>query len=230
MSPHEQFRTSQDMNSLGIGMTSERTRQRLIDRLRVRGVGDERVLMAMTKVPRHLFVDEALAHRAYEDDALPIKFGQTISQPFVVARMTEEVIKHKHPVKVLELGTGSGYQAAVLAQLVDQVYSVERIDKLTRIARRRFIKLGYNNIRCKTGDGYEGWPNEALFDVIICTAAPEKIPFQLLDQLEVGGKMILPVGDNKQQKLIAVVKEQQGYHEEFLGEVIFVPLLSGVVR
>lgn len=218
------------MNSLGIGMTSERTRTRLIDRLRVRGVGDERVLMAMAKVPRHLFVDEALAHRAYEDDALPIKFGQTISQPYVVARMTEEVIKHKHPVKVLELGTGSGYQAAVLAQLIDQVYSVERIDKLTRIARRRFIKLGYRNIRCKTGDGYEGWPNEALFDIIICTAAPEKIPFQLLDQLEVGGKMILPVGDNRQQKLIAVVKEQQGYREEFLGDVIFVPLLTGVVR
>ena len=218
------------MNSLGIGMTSERTRQRMIDRLRVRGIGDERVLMAMAQVPRHLFIDEALAHRAYEDDALPIKFGQTISQPYVVARMTEEVINHPHPVKVLELGTGSGYQAAVLSQLVDQVFSVERIDKLTRIARRRFIKLGYRNIRCKTADGFQGWPNEALFDIIICTAAPEQIPYQLLDQLEVGGKMILPVGNQTQQKLMAVVKEAHGYHEQMLGDVIFVPLLEGVVR
>jgi len=218
------------MNPMGIGMTSDRTRQRMIDRLRERGIGDERVLMAMTQIPRHLFVDEALAHRAYEDDALPINFGQTISQPYVVARMTEEVIKNHHPVKVLELGTGSGYQAAVLGQLIDQVYSVERIDKLTRIARRRFIKLGYRNIRCKTGDGFEGWPNEALFDVIICTAAPEKVPYALLDQLTEGGKMILPVGDNKQQKLIAIVKEQNGYHEEVLGHVFFVPLLEGVVR
>ena len=218
------------MNSLGIGMTSERTRQRMIDRLRLRGIGDERVLMAMSQVPRHLFIDEALAHRAYEDDALPIKYGQTISQPYVVARLTEEVINHPHPVKVLELGTGSGYQAAVLSQLVDQVFSVERIDKLTRSARRLFIKLGYRNIRCKTADGYLGWPNEALFDIIICTAAPEEIPYQLLDQLEVGGKMILPVGDQTQQKLMAVVKEAHGYHEQTLGNVIFVPLLEGVVR
>ncbi|WP_430539210.1 protein-L-isoaspartate(D-aspartate) O-methyltransferase [Marinicella marina] len=211
-------------------MTSDRTRQRMIDRLRLRGIGDERVLMAMAQVPRHLFVDEALAHRAYEDDALPIKYGQTISQPFVVARMTEEVIKHHNPVKILELGTGSGYQAAVLGQLVDQVFSIERIDKLTRIARRRFIKLGYRNIRCKTGDGFEGWPSEALFDIIIVTAAPEKVPYELLDQLEVGGKMILPVGNKKQQKLIAIVKESHGYKKEMLGEVIFVPLLEGVVR
>ncbi len=218
------------MNSAGIGMTSNRTRQRMIDRLRMRGIGDERVLMAMAQVPRHLFIDEALAHRAYEDNALPIKFGQTISQPYVVARMTEEVIKHQHPVKVLELGTGSGYQAAVLSHLVDQVFSIERIDKLTRSARRLFIKLGYRNIRCKTGDGYQGWPNEALFDIIICTAAPEQIPFDLLDQLEVGGKMILPVGDHRKQKLVAIVKQEHGYQEEMLGDVIFVPLLEGVVR
>lgn len=218
------------MNPQGIGMTSNRTRGRMIDRLRDRGIGDERVLMAMAQVPRHLFVDEALAHRAYEDDSLPIKFGQTISQPYVVARMTEEVIKHNHPVKILELGTGSGYQAAVLGQLVDQVFSIERIDKLTRVARRRFINLGYRNIRCKTGDGFEGWPSEALFDIIICTAAPEKVPYDLLDQLEVGGKMILPVGDKKKQKLVAIVKEDEGYHEEMLGDVFFVPLLEGVVR
>ncbi|MCB1583919.1 MAG: protein-L-isoaspartate(D-aspartate) O-methyltransferase [Xanthomonadales bacterium] len=220
----------QTMNSLGIGMTSARTRQRMVDRLRDRGIIDERVLEAMAQVPRHLFVDEALAQRAYEDNALPIKFGQTISQPYVVARMTEEVIKSQHAKKVLELGTGSGYQAAVLGQLIDEVFSIERIDKLTRSARRLFIKLGYLNIRCKTGDGFQGWPSEALFDVIICTAAPEKIPFSLLDQLHVGGKMILPVGDNKKQKLVAIVKEPHGYQEEVLGDVIFVPLLQGVVR
>ncbi len=215
---------------MGIGMTSDRTRQRMIDRLRQRGIGDERVLMAMAQIPRHLFVDEALAHRAYEDDALPIKYGQTISQPYVVARMTEEVIKQQQPTKVLELGTGSGYQAAVLGQLIDQVFSIERIDKLTRIARRRFIRLGYRNIRCKTGDGFQGWQSEAPYDTIICTAAPEQVPYDLLEQLVEGGKMILPVGDKKQQKLIAIVKTAHGHHAETLGDVIFVPLLEGVVR
>ena len=218
------------MNSAGIGMTSNRTRQRMIDRLRERGISDERVLMAMAQIPRHLFVDEALSHRAYEDDALPIKYGQTISQPYIVARMTEEVIKHPQPQKVLELGTGSGYQAAVLGQLTEQVFSVERIDKLTRIARRRFIKLGYRNIRCKTADGFDGWPSEAPFDTIICTAAPEEVPYDLLDQLVVGCKLILPVGEQRNQKLIAIVKQEDGYEEEYLGAVIFVPLLSGVVR
>lgn len=218
------------MNSLGIGMTSERTRQRMIDRLRLRGIGDERVLMAMSTIPRHVFVEEALAHRAYEDVALPIKYGQTISQPYVVARMTEEVIRHHHPVRVLELGTGSGYQAAVLSQLVDEVFSIERIDKLTRQARRRFIRLGYRNVRCKTGDGFDGWPSEAPFDIIIVTAAPQKVPYSLLDQLPVGGKMILPVGDQRKQKLIAIVKQETGYQEQFLGDVVFVPLLEGVVR
>lgn len=218
------------MNSAGIGMTSNRTRQRMIDRLRQRGIADERVLMAMAQIPRHLFIDEALAHRAYEDDALPIKYGQTISQPYVVARMTEEVIRDAMPQKVLELGTGSGYQAAVLGQLAEQVFSVERIDKLTRSARRLFIKLGYQNIRCKTADGFAGWPNEAPFDTIIITAAPESVPFDLLDQLVVGGKMILPVGDGRKQKLIALVKQEHGYQETILGDVIFVPLLEGVVR
>ena len=218
------------MNSAGIGMTSNRTRQRMIDRLRQRGIADERVLMAMAQIPRHLFIDEALAHRAYEDDALPIKYGQTISQPYVVARMTEEVIRDSMPGKVLELGTGSGYQAAVLGQLAEQVFSVERIDKLTRSARRLFIKLGYQNIRCKTADGFQGWPNEAPFDTIIVTAAPETVPYDLLDQLVVGGKMILPVGDGRKQKLLALVKQEHGYQETFLGDVIFVPLLEGVVR
>ncbi|WP_223787746.1 protein-L-isoaspartate(D-aspartate) O-methyltransferase [Marinicella meishanensis] len=218
------------MNSAGIGMTSNRTRQRMIDRLRQRGIADERVLQAMAEIPRHLFIDEALAHRAYEDDALPIKYGQTISQPYVVARMTEEVIRDSLPGKVLELGTGSGYQAAVLGQLAGQVFSVERIDKLTRSARRLFIRLGYQNIRCKTADGHDGWPSEAPFDTIIITAAPETVPFDLLDQLVIGGKMILPVGDGRKQKLLALVKQEHGYQETFLGDVIFVPLLEGVVR
>ncbi len=218
------------MSPVGIGMTAERTRLRLIERLRQQNVSDERVLMAMSNVPRHLFVDEALSHRAYEDTALPISHGQTISQPWVVARMTEVILNPIPPKKILERGTGSGEQAAVLGQLIDEGFSVERIDALTKQARRRFIKLGYRNIRCKTGDGFEGWASEAPFDVIICTAAPEKIPYSLLDQLKVGGKMILPVGDQEKQELIALIKEEEGFSQEKLGEVFFVPLLEGVVR
>ncbi len=218
------------MSPVGIGMTSERTRLRMIERLRQQNINDERVLMAMSNVPRHLFVDEALSHRAYEDTALPISHGQTISQPWVVARMTEVILQDDVPEKILELGTGSGYQAAVLGQLIDQVFSIERIDKLTKPARRRFINMGYRNIRCKTGDGFEGWASEAPFDVIICTAAPEKIPYSLLDQLKEGGKMILPVGDKDKQELIALIKGEDGFSQEKLGEVFFVPLLEGVVR
>ena len=218
------------MNAQGIGMTSERTRLRMIERLRNKGVHDERVLTAMQNIPRHLFIDEALSHRAYEDTALPIQFGQTISQPLVVAQMTTAIINPTVPKRVLELGTGSGYQAAVLSQLVDAVFSIERIDKLTRSSRRRFIRQGYSNIRCKTGDGFEGWPSEAPFDAIICTAAPEQIPLDLLDQLTEDGKMVLPVGDDKRQKLIAIKKTATGYAQEELGDVIFVPLLEGVIR
>ncbi len=214
----------------GIGMTSERTRLRLIERLRQQNIKNESVLDAIFDVPRHVFIDEALAHRAYEDTALPISHGQTISQPWVVAKMTEAVLSEILPEKVLELGTGSGYQAAILGQLVPRVFSVERIDLLTKQARRRFIKLGYRNIRCKTGDGFQGWANEAPFDVIIATAAPKEIPFALLDQLNVGGKMILPVGDTKKQELVAIEKQHEGYQQHQLGEVYFVPLLEGVVR
>ena len=218
------------MNAQGIGMTSERTRTRMVERLRAKGISDERVLTAMQTVPRHLFIDEALAHRAYEDTALPIQFGQTISQPLVVAQMTSAIINPVVPRRVLELGTGSGYQAAILSQLVEEVFSIERIDKLTRSSRRRFIRSGYRNIRCKTGDGFQGWSSEAPFDAIICTAAPEEIPLQLLDQLTTDGKMILPVGDQKRQKLIAINKTPQGYERQELGDVIFVPLLEGVIR
>jgi len=218
------------MNSaLGIGMTSQRTRSRMIERLRQKGITDERVLKALFDVPRHLFMDEAMAHRAYEDTALPINHGQTISQPWVVAKMTEIVLQHK-PKKVLEIGTGSGYQAAVLGQVINCVFSVERINDLTKTARKRFIKLGYMNVRTKTGDGFKGWESEAPYDLIIATAAPEKIPQELLKQLVLGGVMLLPIGDNKRQHLVKVTKTIDGFEKEELDAVMFVPFLQGVVR
>jgi len=218
------------MNSaLGIGMTSQRTRDRMIVRLQEKGIKNQKVLAAMSKVPRHLFMDEAMAHRAYEDTALPIKHGQFISQPWVVARMTEIVLQH-NPQKVLEIGTGSGYQAAILGQLIDQVFSVERIDDLTKIARRRFIKLGYLNVRTKTGDGFEGWENEGPYDLIIATAAPENIPESLLEQLKIGGVMLLPLGDSHKQNLVQITKNETGYTQEKFESVLFVPFLEGVIR
>ena len=218
------------MNSaLGIGMTSQRTRDRMISRLREQGITDENVLHAMSVVPRHLFMDEAMAHRAYEDTALPIKHGQYISQPWIVAKMTEVVMQQK-PQKILEIGTGSGYQAAILGQLVKQVFSVERINDLTRIARRRFIKLGYMNVRTKTGDGFKGWENEAPYDLIIATAAPEEVPELLLKQLPVNGVMLLPLGDSREQKLVKITKTEGGYDKQDLDSVLFVPFLQGVVR
>jgi protein-L-isoaspartate(D-aspartate) O-methyltransferase len=219
-----------NMNSaLGIGMTSQRTRDRMISRLREQGINNEEVLHAMSVVPRHLFMDEAMAHRAYEDTALPIKHGQFISQPWIVAKMTEVVMQQK-PQKVLEIGTGSGYQAAILGQLVKQVFSVERINDLTRIARRRFIKLGYMNVRTKTGDGFKGWENEAPYDLIIATAAPEEVPELLLKQLPVNGVMLLPLGDSREQKLVKITKTDEGYEKQDLDSVLFVPFLQGVVR
>ncbi len=210
-------------------MTSERTRIRMIEQLRRNGIRDERVLMAMSRAPRHLFMDEALSHKAYEDTALPIKYGQTISQPWVVARMTEMVIADGVPDKVLELGTGSGYQAAVLAHLVTEVFSVERIAQLSRLARRRFVKLGYRNIRCKTGDGFAGWPNEAPFDLILGTAAPSSPPLALLQQVRIGGRMILPVGDESQQ-LLEIIRLQDGHEIRTHDPVVFVPMLKGTER
>ena len=219
-----------NMNSaLGIGMTSQRTRDRMISRLREQGIRDESVLHAMSVVPRHLFMDEAIAHRAYEDTALPIKHGQFISQPWIVAKMTE-VVMQQNPQKVLEIGTGSGYQAAILGKLVKQVFSVERINDLTKIARRRFIKLGYMNVRTKTGDGFKGWENEAPYDLIIATAAPEEVPELLLKQLPVNGVMLLPLGDSREQKLVKITKTEDGYEKQDLDSVLFVPFLQGVVR
>ncbi|HHL32538.1 MAG TPA: protein-L-isoaspartate(D-aspartate) O-methyltransferase [Oceanospirillales bacterium] len=215
--------------ALGIGMTSQRTRDRMVARLREKGISNEQVLAVMASVPRHLFMDEAMASRAYEDTALPIKHGQTISQPWIVAKMTELVLEHK-PEKILEIGTGSGYQAAILGQLVKQVFSVERIDDLTRRARRRFIKLGYLNVRTKTGDGFKGWESEAPYDVIIATAAPEQVPEKLLEQLTVGGIMLLPVGNDKRQNLVKITKTEGGFYSEELDAVMFVPFLQGVIR
>jgi protein-L-isoaspartate(D-aspartate) O-methyltransferase len=215
--------------ALGIGMTSQRTRDRMVARLREKGISNEQVLAVMARVPRHLFMDEAMASRAYEDTALPIKHGQTISQPWIVAKMTELVMAQK-PKKILEIGTGSGYQAAILGQLVKQVFSVERIDDLTRRARRRFIKLGYLNVRTKTGDGFKGWESEAPYDVIIATAAPEQVPEKLLEQLTVGGIMLLPVGNDKRQNLVKITKTEGGFYSEELDAVMFVPFLQGVIR
>jgi protein-L-isoaspartate(D-aspartate) O-methyltransferase len=216
-------------SSLGIGMTSQRTRNRMVERLREKGISNEKVLEAMAKVPRHLFMDEAMSHKAYEDTALPINHGQTISQPWVVAKMTEIVVA-ENPKKVLEIGTGSGYQAAILGQVVEKVFSVERINDLTKTARRRFIKLGYMNIRCKTGDGFKGWKNEAPYDLIIATAAPENIPNELLSQLKTGGIMLLPLGDSRKQNLVKIRKTETGFDQEVLDAVMFVPFLQGVIR
>ena len=196
--------------SQGIGMTSQRTRDRLIDRLLKEGISDPRVLEVMRKTPRHLFMDEAMASRAYEDTALPIGHGQTISQPYIVARMTEAVLQPVVPSKILEIGTGSGYQTAVLAQLVDQVYSIERIDALHTIARQRLQQLKLQNVHLRRGDGYAGWRHNAPFDAIIVTAAPATVPKELIQQLSFGGRMIIPVGEQMQQRLLIITREGTG--------------------
>jgi protein-L-isoaspartate(D-aspartate) O-methyltransferase len=212
----------------GTGMTSQRARDRLIERLRAEGIRDERVLAAIAALPRHLFIDEALASRAYEDTALPIGNGQTISQPWVVARMTEALIEHGMPKKVLEIGTGSGYQAAVLATLGMEVYTVERIDELLRLARRRFRNMGLN-LRTKHDDGRLGWPEHGPFDAIIVTAAGALLDDSLMAQLGEGGTLVAPVGPaNAAQALIRVRKTPEGILRENLGAVVFVPLLSGI--
>lgn len=215
----------------GIGMTSRRTRVRLADRLREKGISDERVLAAITHVPRHLFVDEALASRAYEDTALPIGYGQTISQPYVVALMTQAVLDVVVPQKVLEVGTGSGYQAAILAQLAAQVYTVERIDDLRQKASRLFRTLKYNNIKSSYADGEWGWSAHAPFDAIVVTAAPEQVPPSLLEQLAIGGKLVIPVGrQGAAQSLLVIARTPDGYAEEIIERVSFVPFLTGKVN
>jgi protein-L-isoaspartate(D-aspartate) O-methyltransferase len=209
-------------------MTSQRARDRLVERLRAAGIADRRVLDVIRAVPRHLFVDEALASRAYEDTALPIGLAQTISQPYVVARMTEAVLRSGIPGKVLEIGTGSGYQAAVLAQIVPEVYTVERIEELLRQARRRFRQLGYRNIRSKHDDGNLGWAAHAPFDAILVTAGGEQLDPELLEQVAVGGVLVAPLGSPGGQSLIRMERTAEGWVRENLGAVSFVPLLRGV--
>jgi protein-L-isoaspartate(D-aspartate) O-methyltransferase len=207
-------------------MTSQRTRDRLVARLREEGIRNEAVLDAIRNTPRHLFVDEALASRAYEDTALPIGYNQTISQPYVVAAMTDLVVS-SHPQKVLEIGTGSGYQAAILSPLVPKVYTVERIKPLADQARQRFRKLGLRNIRASYSDGTEGLPDFAPYDAIITTAAAEEIPQALLEQLSPdGGRLVIPVGGRNRQTLTLITHDDT-FEKTGLDPVIFVPLLTG---
>ncbi len=210
----------------GIGMTSQRTRDRMVERLREQGIGDERVLAAMGFVPRHLFVDEALATRAYEDTALPIGFEQTISQPYVVARMIETLQAGRDLGRLLEVGTGCGYQAAVLAQVCKDVFSIERIAGLLERARSNLRPLRLSNLRLTHGDGYLGLPEAAPFDSIIVAAAAPKLPLALIEQLSPGGRMILPIG-LVEQSLCLIDRTAAGYTETWLDPVRFVPLRAG---
>ena len=210
----------------GQGMTSQRARDRMVERLRTDGIKDERVLGALRELPRHLFIDEALASRAYEDTALPIGNAQTISQPWVVARMTEALLEHGRPAKVLEIGTGSGYQAAVLATLGLEVFTVERIDELLRDARRRFRQLKLE-LRTRHDDGRLGWEEFAPFDAILVTAGAAALVPALLDQLKEGGVLVAPVGGASAQRLLRVRKTAEGTVQDDLGAVVFVPLVAG---
>ncbi len=213
----------------GIGMTSQRTRERLVQRLREQGIESTEVLEVIRSTPRHMFVDEALAQRAYEDSSLPIGYSQTLSQPWIVARMTELLLATGPVDRVLEIGTGSGYQTAVLARLVGQVYSVERIKPLQEKARQRLRELRLKNVQLRHADGGVGWENEAPFDGIIATAAPESIPPDLVAQLGLGGRLIIPVGVDTQY-LTVVTRTATGLDTETFDEVRFVPLRSGLVR
>ena len=213
------------MDTHGIGMTSRRTRDRLILRLREEGIRDERVLEAILHVPRHVFVDEALASRAYEDTALPIGHGQTISQPYIVALMTQALIAGGRLKKVLEVGTGSGYQTAVLAGLVDEIYSVERLEPLMKLARKRLREIGCRNVHIKLSDGSWGWKEHAPYDGIIVTAAPAQVPPALLEQLAPDGRLIIPVGGPTMQELMLVQQTDKGPIQERLELVNFVPLV-----
>lgn len=212
---------------LGIGMTSARTRDRLVQRLIDQGIRSEVVLNQIRTVPRHLFVDEALASRAYEDTALPIGLGQTISQPFIVARMTEALLDGFEGESILEIGTGCGYQTAVLAPLVKKIYTVERIPKLLKKTRLRLRSLDIYNVQFRPGDGWEGWPKYAPYDGIIVTAAPPSIPQKLLDQLAPGGRLVIPIGPKGRQDLTMVTKRTDHFEQVSLGAVSFVPLVQG---
>ncbi|MEX0618202.1 MAG: protein-L-isoaspartate(D-aspartate) O-methyltransferase [Pseudohongiellaceae bacterium] len=209
-------------------MTSRRTRERLLGRLIDQGISNMEVLDVIRSTARHIFLDEALSHRAYEDVALPIGFNQTISQPYIVARMTEAILESGPVERVLEIGTGCGYQTAVMARLAGRVYSVERIKPLLERARRNLRTLKIRNVEFKYDDGNLGWPEKAPFDAIMATAAPHRVPRALLHQLAEGGRLIIPVGNNDQQDLRLIVREGDEFHSQVLDQVRFVPLLGGI--
>ena len=211
----------------GIGMTSARTRDRLVQRLKDHGIRSNAVLEQIRNVPRHLFVDEALASRAYEDTALPIGLGQTISQPYVVARMTEALLDGFTGEKVLEIGTGCGYQTAVLAPLVKQIYTVERIPELQRKAKQRLRELDIYNVQFRPGDGWEGWAKYGPYDGILVAAAAPELPEKLLEQLAPGGRLIMPLGPSGRQQLVMVTRRDDHFEQVSLGAVSFVPLVKG---
>jgi protein-L-isoaspartate(D-aspartate) O-methyltransferase len=217
-----------DVRMSGIGMTSARTRDRLVQRLRDQGIVNPAVLDRIRNVPRHIFVDEALGSRAYEDTALPIGFGQTISQPFIVARMTEALLEGGPLARVLEIGTGCGYQSAVLAPLVTTLYTIERIGPLLERAKERIRELGIKNVRFRHGDGSVGWKAQGPFDGILVAAAPLSVPAALLQQLKPGGRLIVPVGPEGEQELVRFTQRDQRLEKHSLGAVAFVPLLAGV--
>jgi protein-L-isoaspartate(D-aspartate) O-methyltransferase len=218
------------MRHAGIGMTSQRTRARLIERLFEQGITDVRVLEVMRTTPRHLFLDEALAHRAYEDASLPIGFNQTLSQPYTVARMTELLLAGGRPRRVLEIGTGSGYQTAVLAPLVEKLFSVERIKGLLEKARLRLRELGLQAVQLRHADGFGGWADKGPFDGILTTAAPLAVPEELRAQLAIGGRLVIPVGPDGEQQLQVVTRTEAGFDTRVVEPARFVPLLGGTVR
>lgn len=211
----------------GIGMTSARSRARLVDQLERSGIVHQGVLEAFAAVPRHIFVEEAIAHRAYQDEALPIGHGQSISRPFTVAAMTAALLETPKD-SVLEVGTGSGFQTALLAQLCGQVFTVERIKPLLDQARRRFEALRIRNVSSKLGDGYDGWAEQGPFAGILVTAAPRAVPQMLLEQLDIGGRMVVPVGGDGDQRLKVIDRTEQGYGEREVPGVRFVPLVKGL--
>ena len=213
----------------GIGMTSQRTRDRLVARLRERGITDEVVLGLIGSVPRHIFIDEAWGHRAYEDSSLPIGYGQTISQPFIVALMSQ-LLNVSPRQRVLEVGTGSGYQTAVLASLCQRLFSVERIEALVPRAQERLAAMKLRHITLRYGDGYGGWLEKAPFDGILVTAAPPEIPAALVDQLAVGGRLIAPVGTAESQSLQVIDRTEDGLTETIHERVHFVPLVNGIAK
>ena len=212
----------------GIGMTSQRARDRLATALIEMGIQSKPILDVIRKIPRHFFIDEALASRAYENTALPIGFNQTISQPYIVAKMTEVLVKNKELENVLEIGTGCGYQTVVMAQFAKYVYTVERIDGLLIRARERFQKLNCNNIRTKHSDGNIGWPAHSPYDGIIVAAAPVGVPKALVEQLAMDGRLVIPVGKPGKQKLLLITRTEYDYTEQYIDSVSFVPMLAGI--